>query len=171
MQTRRVTVLPYDRAWETAFLAIRAEIEAALGDRILGVEHIGSTAVLGMSAKPCIDLDVVIADRAAFPTVKEGLAAIGYRHEGDLGIPDREAFCYEGKCHLMLHHLYVCPRDSRELFRHLTFRDFLRAHPEAVATYSRIKEEAARLYPDDVNGYMAHKSPCILALYRECGLL
>ena len=95
----------------------------------------------------------------------------GYIHEGDLGIPDREAFCYGDKPHLMTHHLYVCPRHSRELHRHITFRDFLRSHPEAVKQYGAVKEEGAQLFPDDIEGYIAHKTPCIEELYRQCGLI
>lgn len=170
MRTQKVMVLPYDRAWKTAFEDIKREIEAGLGDLILGIEHVGSTAVEGLSAKPCIDLDVVIGDYAVFPSVVQKLAAIGYIHEGDLGIKDREAFCYRDKPHLMKHHLYVCPRDSRELHRHITFRDFLRSNPEAVRNYSRVKEQAAELYPEDINGYMAYKASCIEALYTQCGL-
>ena len=170
MKTRKVVVLPYDPQWKTAFGAIKAEVEAALGDLCLAVEHVGSTAVEGLCAKPIIDLDVVIADMSFFPAVVQRLAGIGYLHEGDLGIPEREAFCYSGKEHLMRHHLYVCPRNSRELHRHLTFRDFLRANPEAVAAYGAVKAEAARLYPQDIDRYIAHKSPCIQALYARCGL-
>ena len=58
--------------------------------------------------------------------------SIGYVHEGNLGIEGREAFCYTGKPHLQLHHLYVCPADSEELRRHITFREFLRQNPDAV---------------------------------------
>lgn len=170
MRTQKVMVLPYDRAWKIAFEYIKREIEAGLGDLILGIEHVGSTAVEGLSAKPCIDLDVVIGDYAVFPAVVQKLAAIGYIHEGDLGIKDREAFCYRDKPHLLTHHLYVCPRDSRELHRHITFRDFLRSNSEAVRNYSRVKEQAAELYPEDINGYMAYKASCIEALYTQCGL-
>ena len=170
MRTRKVMVLPYDRGWKTDFDAIRREIEQAVGHLICGVEHVGSTSVEGMSAKPCIDLDVVIDTQADFAAVAEGLAAIGYIHEGDLGIPGREAFKYEDKPHLRTHHLYVCPRASRELHRHVTFRDYLRSHPEAVQWYSAVKENAARLYPADIDGYIRYKSPCIAALYRQCGL-
>lgn len=170
MRTTKVTVLPYDSAWKTAFEEIRKEIEEAVGDLIVGMEHVGSTSVEGMSAKPCIDLDVVIADDSRLPAVISGLEAIGYIHEGDLGIKGREAFKYTNKPYLQNHHLYVCPRDSEELHRHLTFRDYLKTHPEAVAAYSRVKETAARLYPDSIDGYMAYKSPCIEELYALCGL-
>jgi len=170
MRTTKVTVLPYDSAWKAAFEEIRKEIEQAAGDLIVDVEHVGSTSVEGMSAKPCIDLDVVIPDHAVFDAVADRLKAIGYFHEGDLGIKGREAFRYSGKPHLMTHHLYVCPRDSRELHRHVTFRNFLKSHPEAVKQYSTVKETAARLFPDDIDRYMAYKAPCIQALYAQCGL-
>ena len=170
MRTKNVTVVPYDAGWKGDFEAIRREIEAAAGDLLVGIEHVGSTSVEGMSAKPCIDLDVIIEDSGVLDEVVRRLAAIGYRHEGDLGIPGREAFCYEDKPHLQTHHLYVCPRDSAELHRHLTFRDYLRSHPEAVRRYSAVKEQAARQFPRDIDGYIACKSPCIEELYRLCGL-
>ena len=170
MKTKKVIVLPYDAAWESAFEAIRAEIQTALGDLILGIEHVGSTSVKGMSAKPCIDIDVVIRDYSVFDAVVQKLDAIGYIHEGDLGIQDREAFKYANKPHLMTHHLYVCPRDSEELHRHIAFRDFLRKNPEAVKKYSRVKETAAQLFPDEIEQYIAFKAPCIEELYKECGL-
>ena len=170
MKTKKVIVLPCDVAWESAFEAIRAEIQTALGDLMLGIEHVGSTSVKGMSAKPCIDIDVVIRDYSVFDAVVQKLDAIGYIHEGDLGIKDREAFKYANKPHLMTHHLYVCPRDSEELHRHIVFRDFLRKNPEAVKKYSRVKETAAQLFPDSIDQYIEYKSPCIEELYKECGL-
>jgi GrpB-like predicted nucleotidyltransferase (UPF0157 family) len=98
------------------------------------------------------------------------LAKIGYQHEGNLGIAGREAFGYEGKEHLKEHHLYVCPEDSPELKRHIAFRDYLRSHPDAAQEYSRIKEEAASLYPYDIDQYIGHKSPVIEKIYKEIGL-
>ena len=170
MITRRVTVAPYDPQWPQEFEAIRMELEAVLGTLALRIEHIGSTSVPGLSAKPIIDIDVVIRDYDSFPEVVKKLALAGYEHEGDLGIPEREAFCYEGKDHLQRHHLYVCPEHSRELSRHIAFRDFLRSDPEAVKKYSTVKETAARLFPDDIDKYIEYKSPCIKELYKMCGL-
>ena len=170
MRTKRVAVVPYDAAWEAAFEAIKREIEAAIGDLILDIEHVGSTAVQGLSAKPCIDLDIVIKDYTVFAQLADRLAAIGYIHEGDLGIKDREAFKYSDKPHLQTHHLYVCPENSEELYRHIKFRDFLRSNAEAVQKYSAVKEKAARLFPDDIDKYIGYKSPCIEELYKMCGL-
>ena len=104
MRTKKVVVLPYDRAWKSAFEEIKAEIQCAIGDLVIGIEHVGSTSVEGMSAKPCIDIDVVIKDYTVFDAVACRLATIGYIHEGDLGIKDREAFQYSDKPHLQKHH-------------------------------------------------------------------
>ena len=160
----KVIVLPYDEAWKIAFEEIKRELEDTIGNLVIGIEHVGSTSVEGLSAKPCIDIDVIIKDRTILDAVIAGLGAIGYIHEGDLGIKDREAFAY-GK-----HHLYVCPRDSEELHRHITFRDFLRTNPEAVQMYSSVKEKAALLFPDDIDQYMQYKAPLITELYELCGL-
>ena len=170
MKTKKVTVLPWDPVWAQDFEAIRRELADGLGGLILRIEHVGSTSVEGLAAKPIIDLDVVIRDDQPLDRVIRALAEIGYLHEGDLGIPGREAFCYEGKTHLRKHHMYVCRESSRELRRHITFRDQLRRHPEAVAEYSRVKLEAAKLYPNDINGYMSHKSGCIEAMYARWDL-
>lgn len=170
MRTVNVIVMPYQQAWKSDFEAIKSEIEKAVADLIIGIEHVGSTSVEGLSAKPCIDIDIIIPDYSIFDVLVEKLAAIGYIHEGDLGIKGREAFCYSEKPHLQKHHLYVCPQDSAELHRHLTFRNFLRANPEAVKKYSSVKETAAQLFPHDIDQYMAYKSPCIEELYIQCGL-
>ena len=165
MTTARVTVLPYDGKWKTGFEDIKREIEAAVGDIIIGIEHVGSTSVVGLSAKPCVDIDVVIEDYSVFSAVADALWKIGYIHEGDLGIKDREAFKYSGKTHLLNHHLYVCPKDSCELYRHITFRNFLRNSPDAAAEYGRIKEKAAELFPDDIDKYIEYKSVFINEIY------
>ncbi len=167
---KNVVVLPYDGQWEQAFVRIKDELQEALGPLALRIEHVGSTSVRGLSAKPIIDIDVVIRDYSVFDAAAAALEKIGYRHEGDLGIAGREAFKYDGKEHLQKHHLYVCPQDSAELKRHLAFRNYLRSHPEAVREYSRIKEEGAALYPKDIEKYIRHKSPFIEKIYRETGV-
>ena len=170
MKTAKVIVLPYDVKWKADFEKIKAEIENAIGNLIISVEHVGSTSVIGLSAKPCIDIDVVIKDYSVFDAVVSGLSEIGYIHEGDLGIKDRQAFKYTDKQHLQIHHLYVCPQHSAELHRHITFRNFLRNNPDAAEKYSRVKETAAQLFPDNIDKYMEYKSPCIEELYALCGL-
>ncbi len=152
------------------FLKIQNELTDALGQLAISIEHVGSTSVQGLSAKPIIDIDVVIKDYNALKDTISALEKIGYQYEGDLGIPGREAFRYDGKDHLKKHHLYVCPADSPELKRHIAFRNYLRTHPDAVRKYSLIKEEGAKKYPDDIERYIEYKSPFIEGIYSEIGI-
>ena len=160
MRTKTVAVLPYDPAWKEAFERIKAPLWERLQTWLSAVEHVGSTSVEGLWAKPIIDLDLVLKEPGFFPQVKQGLALLGYFHEGDLDKPD-----------LMAHHLYVCPPDSLELRRHLTFRDYLRTHPAEARKYSEVKRQAAALFPHDIDGYIAQKDACVKELYQKCGLL
>lgn len=89
MNTKHIVVLPYDERWKQDFQTIRDEIQEALGPLALAIEHVGSTSVPGLSAKPIIDIDVVIKDASVLGPVISSLAKIGYRHEGNLGIVGR----------------------------------------------------------------------------------
>ncbi len=166
--TKRVIVVPYNEQWKTDFVTVKNYILPAVKDIIIGVEHVGSTSVEGLCAKPIIDIDVVIKDYSVFDAVVGKLAFLGYKHEGNLGIKDREAFDYKGSAALPTHHLYVCPQFSAELRRHTAFRDYLRSHPDAAQRYGEVKEEGARLFPHSIDDYIAHKSPCIEEIYKLC---
>ena len=167
---KRVVVVPYSEQWKTDFETIKQYLLPTVEDIIISIEHIGSTSVEGLSAKPIIDIDIVIKDYSIFNTVVERLATLGYIHEGNLGIKDREAFDYKGSIALAKHHLYVCPEFSAELHKHITFRDYLRNNPDAVQKYSKVKEEGAKLFPDSIDDYIAYKSPCIEEIYKKCGV-
>lgn len=170
MRTKNVVVEKWNPKWKDEF----ERIVDSLGEDIIynsvKIEHVGSTSVEGLSAKPIIDLDIVIKNDK-FEIIKRLLNDKGYKHEGDLGIEGREAFSYSGKEELMTHHLYVCPKDSKELFKHITFRDFLENNPALASEYSKVKEQAAVLYPDDIDKYMEFKSEIIEKIYKRCGLL
>lgn len=167
---RRVVVVPYSEQWKKDFEIIKQYLLPAVEDIIIGIEHIGSTSVEGLSAKPIIDIDIVIKDYSVFDTVVEKLASLGYIHEGNLGIKDREAFDYKGNADLPKHHLYVCPEFSAELHRHIAFRDYLKNNPEAVVKYSKVKEDGAKLFPNSIDDYIAYKSPCVDDLYNAINL-
>ena len=170
MKTKNVVVEKWNPKWKDEF----ERIVDSLGEDVIynsvKIEHVGSTSVEGLSAKPIIDLDIVI-ENDKFEIIKRLLNDKGYEHEGDLGIEGREAFSYSGKEELMTHHLYVCPKDSKELFKHITFRDFLKNNPALASEYSKVKEQAAVLYPDDIDKYMEFKSEIIEKIYKRCGLL
>lgn len=168
---RKIIVEPYNRSWPEEFERIQAEILPSIRDCIISFEHVGSTSVPGLWAKPIIDIDIIIGE-GILPIIIERLAALAYDHRGDLGIRGREAFGYqeEAKAHLMKHHLYVCHKDNAELKQHLALRDFLRKNPGYRDKYSRIKIEMAQKYPHDIEGYIKGKEPIIMELYQLCGL-
>lgn len=164
---RTIIVVPYDENWPNEFEKIKNEILLSIKDVILSIEHVGSTSVKGLYAKPIIDIDIVI-ERDKLPIMIHKLEQLGYIHEGDLGIKDREAFKYSNKQHLMEHHLYVCPKDSEELKRHIAFRDYLRSHPEDCEKYSNIKIEMAKKFPHDIDNYIKGKGLVVMEIYEKC---
>ena len=157
-----MVVVDYDEKWPQDFLKNKEELLKVLTVSCQ-VQHVGSTSIPGMKAKPMIDSDVGLDNWSDFEAVKRALAEIGYDHEGDRGITGREAFCRNGKVHNKIldtidHHLYVCSVDNEEYKRHILFRDYLRNHDEARDRYNQIKEEIlAKVGSNNRAGYVQMK--------------
>ena len=157
-----MVVIEYDKKWPDDFLKIKKELLTVL-TMAADIQHVGSTSIPGMKAKPIIDIDVGLENWDDFETVKMELAKIGYKHEGDLGIKGREAFGRNGEIHNEVldtidHHLYVCSINNEEFNRHILFRDYLRSHDEARDRYNQIKEEIlAKVGADNRAGYVQMK--------------
>ncbi len=160
-----VIVVEYDPLWPRIFEELRAPLVAALGDLAVTVEHIGSTAVPGLAAKPVIDLDLVVPSSADIPAAIRRLASLGYVHRGDLGILGREAFISPSQ--KPRHHLYACPLNSDELHRHRSFRDYLLTHPDDARDYGTLKKAAALRFRDDRVAYVAAKSRFVEEVLRR----
>ena len=160
-----VIIVDYNPAWPELFNALKSSIDAALGEVALSVEHVGSTSVPGLAAKPIIDIDVVVRAEELNKAIAL-LATIGYVHDGDGGIPGRERFRHPTG--LPSHHLYVCAEDNAELTRHLQFRGYLLAHPDAVAQYGALKKNLAAVYGDDREGYSIAKTEFITDILSRC---
>jgi GrpB-like predicted nucleotidyltransferase (UPF0157 family) len=138
-------VVEYDEKWPECFNSIKNELLKVIKVPC-EVQHVGSTSVYGMIAKPVIDIDVALDNWKDFCCVKNELSKIGYAHEGDLGIKGREAFSRNGTFFNEIldsieHHLYVCSASNDEYKRHVLFRNYLRKHDEARDEYNRIKLE------------------------------
>ncbi|GAB2546428.1 GrpB family protein [Gracilibacillus alcaliphilus] len=155
-------------------MALKKVWMAEIGPFILAIEHVGSTSVRGLSAKPILDIDIVIATDSSFVKVRQGLEKLGYVDRGDLGIKGREAFGRQNKevpwnkeqTNWMAHHLYVCTQDSRELRRHLAFRDYLRNHSQTAAAYEQLKRNLAQTAKDREH-YTAAKSTFIEEVLKK----
>ena len=163
-----VTVVPYDPLWPIQFEALAHRIISRCGSSLLAIHHVGSTAVPGLWAKPILDIDLEILPEK-FERIKSHLETLGYTHEGNLGIVDREAF-KTSQIDLPKHHLYVCPTTSHELKRHLAFRDALRKDDDLRDTYSRIKQESATDHPREIDAYIEEKGAWISRVYKRLGV-
>jgi GrpB-like predicted nucleotidyltransferase (UPF0157 family) len=164
---RVIKVVDYDPEWPTMFYRLRTKVWPAVRDFAIAFEHVGSTSVPGLAAKPVIDLDVVIRGPNDLPLVMAQLERLGYEPRGNLGIEDREAF--SAPLAEPAHNLYVCPLRSIALRNHIALRDHLRAHPPAVAAYSALKKELAERFPYDVDRYVEGKTAFILSILAHCG--
>jgi len=165
-----IEVVDYDTAWPQRFEQLRATVWPAVSDIAIAIEHVGSTSVPGLAAKPIIDVDaIVLTSPSSMKTVIASLTRIGYEHQGDLGVPGREAF-RNGPPDLPPHHLYSCIEDCVALRNHLVVRDFLRAHPDVAREYGELKKRLARGFPDDIDSYIAGKTDLLCRILALSGM-
>ena len=151
-----IILVEYDPRWPETFESLSKSLLGCLGDLAARIEHVGSTAIAGMVAKPIIDIDVLAAEDADVQAIIRQLARIGYVHEGDLGIRQREAF--RASRTLPRHHLYVCHGDGEEYKRHILFRDYLRGNSQTADAYACMKTSAAERFFNDRIAYTNAKS-------------
>lgn len=164
LENDTVRLAAYQPDWEKAFLEEQARLHETLGSAVLDIQHIGSTAVPGLSAKPTLDIGVAVRDfDEAFATVRP-LEALGYRYRGEYGIARRHYFV---KGTPGTHHLHMLEERSLEWRNHLCFRDHLRAHPEAAAAYQTLKTQLARAFPKDREAYTEGKHDFIRAILNR----
>ncbi len=169
-----VFIEDYNPEWAEEFLKLSRVLQEELNELAMSIEHVGSTSVEGLSAKPIIDLDVVIDNRTLLPIVVEKLANLGYVHAGDQGIPGREAFKRvdafvprtKNNKQWIYHHLYVCTKDNEELKRHIAFRDYLRKNIEDAKKYEALKKHLSKT-ASDREAYTVGKSELVEAILRK----
>jgi len=161
-----IEVVDYDPRWPGQFDEIAARVRAAFASApLVAVEHVGSTAVTGLAAKPIIDLNVIVPMRADLSEAVVRLASLGYIHQGDKGIAGREAFrCPPGTA---WHHLYACAQDNAEHRRHVMFRDYLRAHPDLARQYEALKRDLAARFRNDRPAYNEGKTDFVEAVLKK----
>lgn len=171
---------PHCQSWAAEFASLREVYLTALRTLVVRVEHVGSTAVPSLSAKPILDIDMVMRGYEDFPAIVSGLRELGYAHNGDQGIAGREVFKARDqeapytwpRRTWMAHHLYVCPADGAELRRHLLFRDALRERADLRREYERLKVSIAVRSDGDRKAYARMKeiecSSFVERVLREC---
>ncbi|SRR5665213_896748 len=157
-----VELVPHRPEWADMAKAEGARLKAALGDLVITVHHVGSTAIPSILAKPIVDLCPIVRDLAALDAQEKTVRGLGYRWLGEFGLAGRRYCTFTdpvtGKRKFQLH----CYRDGDEsLTRHLAFRDYLRAHPLIAKAYEMEKIRAAALQPNNTIDYNAEKNDWI----------
>jgi GrpB-like predicted nucleotidyltransferase (UPF0157 family) len=172
---RIIEVVPYDSGWPHLFRMEAEELAAVLGEDVVTIHHIGSTAIPGIAAKPIVDMLVEVRDIERIDDFNEIMIEKGYLPKGEFGIVGRRFFI-KGSEEQRTHHIHVYGVGHPRVEEHLAFRDYMIAHAEEAEAYSRLKEELAGRYPHDIEGYMAGKDELIQAViekarvWRESGL-
>lgn len=159
-----VEVVDYNPEWAAEYRRLEARVKDVLGDLLERVEHVGSTSVPGLAAKPVVDLYAVVDDGSR-PEAIVRLEAVGYAHEGELGVPGRAGFAWpHGEPR---HHLYLCGPTHNGLHELVRFRDYLRSHPTEAAAYGDLKRALAREHRDDRDAYSRGKSTFVEAILEQ----
>ncbi|MBN9399259.1 MAG: GrpB family protein ['Candidatus Kapabacteria' thiocyanatum] len=172
-----ILIEEYDPAWQEQFTRLRDVYASHLGHLVIGIEHVGSTSVPGLAAKPVLDIDLIVTDEGKLGHVIPILEGLGYEYAGDLGIKDRYMFRMPSASVPMTgdgtvwpkHHLYCCIEHSISLTNHLLLRNALRADAELATEYGRVKKGLAAAVTD-IDDYVEGKSAFIAGVLSREGI-
>jgi GrpB-like predicted nucleotidyltransferase (UPF0157 family) len=158
---QHVVVVPYDPKWPQDFARESALVAQTLGDLVLVVHHIGSTAIPGIHAKPIIDILAVVTNIKAIDGHNTQMQALGYESMGEFGMIGRRYFRKDDAVGNRTHQVHSFAVGSPQIERHLAFRDFMRAHHEFAEQYAALKLRLATLHPFDISAYSDGKDAFI----------
>jgi GrpB-like predicted nucleotidyltransferase (UPF0157 family) len=175
-KARRVEVVPPDPNWQSVAIAESDRIAAFLGENLVRIEHIGSTSVPDLYAKPIVDLMPLVRHIEEVDPLETSLEAAGYNWYGEYGLPERRYLNRDDELGTRrIANIHIFAIDNPGVDRHLAFRDYLRAHPQLIAEYAELKLRCATHNSENIDGYSNCKDPWIklvevaaLKWYRTC---
>ena len=167
--TKEVIVVEYDPVWPSLFEEEKARLLAVVGDHIEDIQHIGSTAVPGLGAKPIIDIQMSLRDLALVEKCVGPLESIGYEYLGEYGVPGRHFFHKPARKPFAerTHHLQIVEKGGEEWRKVLLLRDSLRAHPEVAQQYHLLKRALASQFGTDRVGYTEAKTAFVRSVLEK----
>lgn len=164
---KNVEVVPHDLNWQNEFAAEAGQIANVLGEMIIAIYHIGSTAIPGIYAKPVIDMLVEVRDIIEVDARGSAMELFGYEVMGEFGIPTRRYFRKDNQAGIRTHQVHTFESGSAQIKRHLAFRDFMNAHPEEAQKYSELKRKLAAEHSQNMDGYINGKDDFIKEIDRR----
>lgn len=167
----KVIVVDYDPKWPAMFEAEKAAILAGAGAWIEDIQHVGSTSVPGLAAKPIIDIMIAVYDLQMVEKCVWPITQLGYAYMGEYGLPERHFFRKPPAdgWHGRTHHIHMVLKDSNQWNNQIHFRDYLRTHPEACQQYEDLKRDLVARFANDRYGYGEAKEEFIFATLRKAG--
>jgi GrpB-like predicted nucleotidyltransferase (UPF0157 family) len=163
----KVEVVPPNPAWREEFESESRRIALVMGENVVAIHHIGSTAIPGIYAKPVIDFLIEVKNIRETDAQTAVIGALGYEAMGEFGLPGRRYFRKESSRGIRTHHVHTYEANSPEISRHLAFRDYMIAHPDAAQQYSELKRQLAKQYPQDIEGYMDGKDEFVKVMEKK----
>jgi GrpB-like predicted nucleotidyltransferase (UPF0157 family) len=162
-----LTVKPHRDSWRKDFEVEAARIRSALGDVLVVIHHIGSTAIPGIYAKPIIDILAEVTSLDALDAHVNEMQSLGYESMGEFGIPGRRYFRKDDSNGMRTHQIHAFAHQSTQILRHLAFRDYLVTHPNTAQEYSDLKRRLVQTCNGDIEAYMNGKDPFIKEVERK----
>jgi len=168
MSNGPILVVPYSTVWPAEFVREKQRLIEAIGAWMVDIEHIGSTAVPGLAAKPTVDILIAIDSLENSAHLITPLKKLGYTYipEYEVDLPERRYFS-KGSCAEDAFHLHIVEKDTTFWRRHIAFRDYLRSHPVEMQQYARLKIDLADQYQADRSGYTDAKTAFIKAIEEK----
>lgn len=164
LERRVLNLSPYRDEWPVLFESEKKAIESAIGDHVRDIQHVGSTAVAGLHAKPILDIAIAVEDFDTARACIEPLIELGYTFKGENGIPRRHYFLKGEPC---THHIHMVETTSTEWTKMILFRDFLRSNRSAAEDYRKLKFDLCKRNPGDRKSYLAAKSAFVEDVVRR----
>ena len=165
LERDKVSLSPHQEVWARLFEEEKRRLEG-VGEGVLDIQHVGSTAVPGLKAKPILDIAVAVENFEEAFVLVPATERLGYTYRGENGIARRHYFV-KGPPNGRTHHIHMFEEDNEEWTKHLLFRDYLRTHPETVSAYQALKEDLARRYSEDREAYTDGKHEFIQEVLKE----
>ncbi len=164
---RKVEVVPHNPRWRDAFATEAKQLAAALGENVIAIHHIGSTAIPDIYAKPIIDVLVEVSDITEVDGQSSAMESLGYEVMDEFGISGRRYFRKNNQEGIRTHHIHAFAVGSAEVARHLAFRDYMIAHPEDAQRYSELKRKLAEAHAQNADAYIDGKDGFIKEMDRR----
>ncbi len=162
-----LTIEPHRSSWSRDYEIESVKVTDAIGPALNTLHHIGSTAIPGIHAKPIIDILADVTSLESLDQRQQEMVALGYEALGEFGIPGRRYFRKNDSTGMRTHQIHAFAHQSPHIVRHLAFRDYLIAHPDAAQAYGELKRRLIQTCNGDIDAYMNGKDAFIKDTERK----